>query len=95
MDVLNYLEPKFHPILISGLGDIAIFAYKRRTLYFYLYSWVVPHGTRRQYSSLQPEPQLTCPVEKVAIFQNSHCLLLALNTPLLIHQHVETENIAS
>ena len=33
MDVLNYLEPKFHPILISGLGDIAIFAYKRRTLY--------------------------------------------------------------
>ena len=33
MDVLNYLEPKFHPILISGLGDIAIFAYKRRILY--------------------------------------------------------------
>ena len=23
MDVLNYLEPKFHPILISGLGDTA------------------------------------------------------------------------
>ena len=68
MDVLNYLEPKFHPILISGLGDIAIFAYKRRILYLN-YLWVRSTDNVVLYSTLYPRvptgftaPTPWCPV---------------------------------
>ena len=72
IDVLNYLEPKFHPILMSGLGDIPDFAYKwRKLMHTVIFSMLYTSPYHKVFVHWMPWP---C-VPKQWVSQKLRCLL--------------------